>query len=305
MVSLRSHLVTVSLRAQRSKRFYDDPAVLRARLHKHQRPRKTKPIRSVRRRVRVQESHVGETRCFVLQPRSGAHRRRVLHLHGGGFVEEPQPHHWRFLRWLVEHLDATVVFPIYPLCPSAGHRRIRACVRAVYDRYLADYDAGGYVFGDSAGGALTIDLVETLRSEQKRLPAGLGLISPWLDLAVADPRSARIEPHDPELGIDGLRQAGRWYAAGEPLDDPGISPVHADFAGFPPMAVFTGTRDILNPDARRLRDAATGSGVRVDFHEYDAMFHNWLMQPIPEGARAREQLALFLEQTRTTASPAG
>lgn len=300
MVSLRSHLVTISLRAQRSKRFYADPAVMRARLPKHQSPHKTEPIRSVRRRVRVAESHVGQTRCYVLEPRSGAGSRRVLHLHGGGFVEEPEPHHWRFLRWLVEHADATVVFPIYPLCPSAGHRRIRACVRAVYDRYLADHGGARYVFGDSAGGALTTDLVETLRRERGRLPTGLGLISPWLDLAVADPRSARIEPHDPELGIEGLRQAGRWYAAGESLEDPGISPVHADFTGFPPMVMFTGTRDILNPDARRLRDAATASGVRVDFHEYDGMFHNWLMQPIPEGARARAQVGRFFEEVFET-----
>lgn len=45
-----------------------------------------------------------------------------------------------------------------------------------------------------------------------------------------------------------------------------------------------------------MRDAATGSGVRVDFHQYDGMFHNWLMQPIPEGARARTQLARFVQQ---------
>jgi acetyl esterase/lipase len=73
--------------------------------------------------------------------------------------------------------------------------------------------------------------------------------------------------------------------------------VYADFTGFPPTAVFTGTRDILNPDARRMRDTAIGSGVRVDFHEYDGMFHDWIMQPAPEGARARRQLAQFLQKT--------
>ncbi|GFG69033.1 alpha/beta hydrolase [Mycolicibacter senuensis] len=296
MASLRSHLITMSLRAMRSRRFYADAAVMRARLPKHQDPRKTRPIHAVRRRVRVRETHVGQTRCYVLEPQSGPGSRRVLHLHGGGFVEEPEPHHWRFLRWLVEHVDATVVFPIYPLCPSAGHRQIRDCVHAVYDRFLTDVDGPRYVSGDSAGGALTLDLVGALRDQRERLPTGLGLISPWLDMALADPRSAQISPHDPELGIAGLRQAGRWYADGEDVDDPGISPVHADFTGFPPMAVFTGTRDILNPDARRVRDAATARGVPVDFHEYDAMFHNWLMQPIPEGSRARAQLGRFVQR---------
>ena len=54
--------------------------------------------------------------------------------------------------------------------------------------------------------------------------------------------------------------------------------------------------DILNPDARRVRDAARNCGVRVDFHEYPGMFHNWTMQPIPEGRRARRQLYEFLDR---------
>lgn len=304
MASLRSHLVTLSLRAQRSKRFYGDPATMRARLDKHQNPRKTRPPRKVRGKVRLAVEQVDGTRCYVLSPQSGDGRHQIMHLHGGGFVEELEAHHWRFCRWLVEHVGATVVLPIYPLCPAAGHRQIRDRVRAAYQRFVGDHDGVRCVFGDSAGGALAVDLVRALRADGQRLPTALGLISPWLDMAVTDRRSVEIDPHDPELAIAGLRQAGCWYADGEPVDAPDISPVYADFADFPPMAIFTGTRDILNPDARRLRDAATGSGVRVDFHEYDGMFHNWIMQPIPEGARARGQLARFLQRTATT-SPAG
>ena len=64
--------------------------------------------------------------------------------------------------------------------------------------------------------------------------------------------------------------------------------------------MFTGTRDILNPDARRVRAQALEAGTEVDFHEYPGMFHNWTMQPIPEGRRARRQLYEFVGKKETT-----
>ncbi len=306
MTSMRARLEMASLRAQHSKRFYADPATMRAKLSYHQHPRKTRPPRWARRGLRFHAELVDGIRCYVFAPRCGHSSHRILHLHGGGFVEQPEVHHWRFVKWLVTHTGATVVFPLYPLCPTAEHRRIRGSVHAVYDRFLADPapDEGPYyVFGDSAGGALTLDLVATLRADGERLPTGLGLLSPWLDLAVGDPRSREIDPTDPELGAAGLRQAGRWYAGPEPLDTPGISPVHVDLTGFPPMTVFTGTRDILNPDAQRVSENAERDGVAVTLHDYAGMFHNWTMQKIPEGARARAALAQFLATTSPMTSP--
>ncbi len=32
------------------------------------------------------------------------------------------------------------------------------------------------------------------------------------------------------------------------------------------------------------------------FHQYPGMFHNWTMQPIPEGRRARRKLYELLDQ---------
>ncbi|WP_159149240.1 alpha/beta hydrolase fold domain-containing protein [Dietzia lutea] len=240
--------------------------------------------------------------CHVFAPADADQRTdtRILHLHGGAFVSEPDNHHWRFVREVVLSTGATVIFPIYPLAPGAEHEKIRDCAMAVYEHFLADHRGHRFVFGDSAGGALAVYLTETLRERGDGMPTALGLLSPWLDMAMSDPRSEQIDPKDPELDIDGLRQAGRWYAGNDDLSAPEISPVHADYTGFPPMAVFTGTRDILNPDARRVRDAGARCHVHVDFHEYPGMFHNWTMQPIPEGRRARRQLHEFVRQMEDT-----
>lgn len=288
----------LSLRARRSKRFHANPSSMRHSLPQAQDPRKTVPRASSCKGLHVRTEVVGGIGCHVFTPERVEQRTgtRILHLHGGAFVSEPDNHHWAFVRDVVLNTGAEVVFPIYPLAPTAKHEEIRDCAMTVYEHFLSGHPGHRFVFGDSAGGALAVYLTETLRERGDGMPTALALLSPWLDMEVSDPRSEEIDPIDPELDIDGLRLAGEWYAGGDDPAAPEISPVYADYTDFPPMIVFTGTRDILNPDARRVRDVAQKCGIRVDFHEYPGMFHNWTMQPIPEGRRARRQLYDFLDQ---------
>ncbi|MDF0532108.1 alpha/beta hydrolase [Tsukamurella sp. 8F] len=296
-VSVRARLVMASLRAQRSKRFYGDPGEMVADLGRHQRASMTRPPWWLRRRVRYRSEEVAGTPCRWIEPAAGAGRVRVLYLHGGGFVEQPQHHHWRFLRWLVETTGASVVMPIYPLAPAADHRAIRRSVRAVYDLRVAIHPGPRVVAGDSAGGALAVDLACSVRDEDGRIPSAVALGSPWLDMGVSDPRSDEVDPYDPELDIDGLKMAGRWYAGPDGVGSSEINPLAGDLTGLPPTVVLTGTRDLLNPDARRFVSLADAAGVDVELHEYPGMFHNWYMHLLPEGEQARRDLAVFLGRT--------
>ena len=91
--------------------------------------------------------------------------------------------------------------------------------------------------------------------------------------------------------------AARWYAGDLSPADPKISPLFGNMAGLPPMAVFTGTHDLLNPDAHRLKARAAQQGVPVELYEYPGMFHVWLLAPIPEARRAREQIKFLIWDT--------
>ncbi|MFD4368508.1 alpha/beta hydrolase [Rhodococcus sp. NPDC058521] len=92
----------------------------------------------------------------------------------------------------------------------------------------------------------------------------------------------------------GLQLAGRWYANDKSPVDPDMSTLFTDLTGFPPIAIFTGTSDILLADARRFRERARLAGVHVDYNEFRAMFHNWIMHRMPEGSAARTELDRFL-----------
>ena len=201
-----------SLRARRSKRFYADPASMRDSLPRAQDPHKTVPRASSCKDLDVRTDRVAGVGVHVFTPEHAAQRSgtRILHLHGGAFVSEPDNHHWDFVRDVVLSTGAEVVFPVYPLTPTAGHEKIRDCAMAVYEHYLADHPGHRFVFGDSAGGALAVYLTETLRERGDGMPTALALLSPWLDMEVSDPRSEEIDSRDPELDIDGLRKAGEW-----------------------------------------------------------------------------------------------
>ncbi|GAA1093796.1 alpha/beta hydrolase [Pseudonocardia alni] len=295
-VSARARAAVALMRRRRTSAFYDDPATMRALLAAHQDPTYTRPPSWIRATTRVRHSRLDGRDCWTLQPPRGPHTDlHVLHLHGGGFVEQPGAHHWNFARWLIARLGATVTLPMYPLAPAADHRDIWPFAQHAYEKFLAGHrPEDRIVLGDSCGGGLALALAQRLRDRGEPVPSRIGLFSPWLDLAVGDPLSARIAPDDPVLGIDGLRQAGRWYAAGAELDDPEISPVDADLRGLGRIAAFVGTRDLLLADARRLQRDAEQVGQEIELHEYPGMYHNWIMHPLQEARVARGHLLDFL-----------
>lgn len=301
-MSWRARGLIARLWLQRNKRFYANPAVMRAQLAQHQSPRRARPPRWMQRRYRIVERTIDGHRCYTLSPAEQqgiGSSWHVFHLHGGGFVESPEPHHWRFAARLVDRLGCTYSMPMYPLAPDHDHRSIVAMVEHAYDTIMAGTaDRDRVVFGDSAGGTLALTLTRHLREHARRQPAGLALFSPWIDLATDDPLSTLIDPRDPELGVTGLRQAAQWYAAGRALDDPQISPAFADLTASPPIIVFSGDRDILLPDARRVSDLAEAAGVSVVLHEYGGMFHNWIMKRLPEARQATDELVNFLHTLR-------
>lgn len=271
---------------------------MRAGLDAHQDPARTRPPRSVARRVRIERRDIDEHAAYTLSPRGGVRSDlHVVHLHGGGFVEQPETHHWRFAQQIATAWGCRFTLFMYPLAPAHDFAEISATTRHAYRALTADTPPGRAVlFGDSAGGSLSLGIAQELRDRDEAQPACICLFSPWLDLATDHELSVLIDRHDPELGIEGLQQAGRWYANGRDLHDPEISPQDADLSGIADIIVFVGTRDLLLPDALHLRARARDAGGRVDLHLADGMFHNWIMTPIPEARPAREQLARFVAE---------
>jgi epsilon-lactone hydrolase len=222
--------------------------------------------------VVVRAGELGGRPTEVLVPRDGDPGRTVLYLHGGGFtIGSPATH-----RALAAHLAAagaaTVHLLDYRLAPE--HRFPAALDDAVaaYRELLArGADPSRAVLaGDSAGGWLALAAALRLRDAGDRLPAALGLVSPWLDLSgsswPADRTDAMLRPA-------WLRRCAAQFTGDAGPHAPEFNLLSADLAGLPPMTVHVGSEEILLDDAVRLARAARAAGVAVDLRRLDGLWH--------------------------------
>jgi acetyl esterase/lipase len=148
--------------------------------------------------------------------------------------------------------------------------------------------------GDSAGGGLALATAVRLRDEEGPLPGALVLFSPWVELATTAPSYAAYAGFDWGT-VDALNRWAGWYAGGRPLDDPGISPVHADLAGLPPILVHVGGAELLVDDVRKFVERARAAGTAVTLREWPDLVHDFVaFHPFVDAAdRAVEELVAF------------
>jgi monoterpene epsilon-lactone hydrolase len=289
MATLRARIAARVVPYDRGSRPLRDVDALRALMAQAAAPRRFAPPAPLRRAVRIARGTVAGQRCYRLSPRRGGAGRQVVFFHGGGFVNEITPYHWLFLARLVRAAGCTAIVPIYELVPRVRAREAVASALGVVRALAAERPV---LMGDSAGANLALAVAQAARDEGLPLGGEVVLLAPWADVTMGNPEIAAVAPRDPMLGAEALAEAGRLYAGdGDPARPP-ASPIYGDLSNLGRLTILTGTRDILNPDARRLRELASAApGTAVHWIEEADMLHDWMVLPIPEAATAVAGLA--------------
>ncbi|WP_159941421.1 MULTISPECIES: alpha/beta hydrolase fold domain-containing protein [unclassified Nocardiopsis] len=248
------------------------------------------PARLFRELRIVRAEHAGWPVWTLLPPRPRRSDRVVVYLHGGAYLWQVGATHYRWCADVARATGATVVVPVYPLVPTGTAAETVPTAADLIASVVAEHAPDAVtVAGNSAGGGLALAAVQELLRRGAPVPARLVLISPWLDVTVGDPASADID--DPFLGPDGLRACGRLWAGDLDPGDPRVSPLFGPLAGLPPTTVYAGARDVLYPDAVRLRQRAEAEGADVDLVVHKAMVHTWPLLPaLPEARQIRPRL---------------
>jgi acetyl esterase/lipase len=221
--------------------------------------------------ITVRRGSLGGRPAEVLIPRSGAGDRVVLHLHGGGFTVGGFGTH----RALAAHLAAAVGAPVhlldYRLAPEHPFPAALDDALSAYRELLAQGTPPSRLAlaGDSAGGWLALAAVLRLREEGTPLPAVLGLVSPWLDLA----RPWREERTDDMLRPAWLRRCATAFAAGRDPAAPPFAVLDADLSGLPPIVAQVGTSEILWDDAVTLARRLRAAGGQIQLGQLDRLWH--------------------------------
>src|SRR5260370_10303890 len=165
--------------------------------------------------------------------------RVLLFFHGGGYCSGSILSHRRMVTEAGRAARMRTLAIGYRLAPEhpypAAHEDAIAAWRFVRRQSIAAESIA--VGGDSAGGNLTIGLINRLRAEGEALPGCAWLISPWTDLTMSGATLEAKDAVDPIIHKAYLEELADAYAVPADRKDPLISPLFADLHGFPPMLI--------------------------------------------------------------------
>lgn len=232
-------------------------------------------------------------------PDNADREKVILHLHGGGYVLGNIDAYQMMCSSLAQRTGLKVLLLEYRLAPEHPFPAGLEDAQKAYRWLLAD----GYkpeniiISGDSAGGGLAVATVLALRGANAPLPAAVVCLSPWTDLTFTGQSHITRAHAEVLLRTDELREWSIFYIGTQSPSNPLISPVYADFYGFPPMLIQVGSNEILLDDARMLAEKVRADGVTVDLHVWDEMWHVWhaLADLMPESRAAFDEIARFIK----------
>lgn len=220
----------------------------------------------------------------------------ILHCHGGGYSTGSS----LYARTLTSKLAATASMDVlcfdYRLAPENPYPAAQEdAMKAWNYLMLLGYGAKDVILtGDSAGGNMALALALRLKEEERLLPGGIVLMSPWTDLTSSGESFETKAELDPVLNrayIDRMIQA---YAPDSDLKDPMISPLYGNFEGFPPTYIQVGENEILLSDAQRLYQALVDANVSAKIDIFPGMWHVFQMSPMKAAREAMNRNAEFI-----------
>ncbi len=251
--------------------------------------------------VAVEETSVGGRYAEWLRPEAVQPDRVILYLHGGAYTRGSCATHRALAARIGYAAEMPVLLIDYRLAPEHPFPAAIEDAAAAFE-FL---DGAGFhpeqiaVAGDSAGGGLSLALVQKLRREGRDVPGAVACLSPWADLTLSHETVSRLGSDDPFFPTpDQLAVSALHYAGGADLLHPGLSPVNGDFQEFPPLLIQVGGNEILLGDSLVVAERARAAGGVVSLEVWEGMWHVWQMfaGQVAEASEAVDRVGVFLNE---------
>ena len=234
---------------------------------------------------------------WVWVPESTA-ERTLLYLHGGSFAFRFPNAHAAFAARLCRRLRARALIPDYRLAPEFPFPAAPDDCQAVYRGLIAQgVDPRNMVLvGDSAGGTLALVTLYRTLTAREPLPACAVLLSPAVDCTLQSPSMVAFDGSDPVLRLADLVVLRHHYVPSpDDYTKPEVSPLFADFRGFPPLLFQAGASEMLRDDATRTAERAHEAGVDVELELWPDAAHVFQFASfLPESAQALNHIVRFV-----------
>lgn len=227
-----------------------------------------------------------------------AHMKKyvILYCHGGGYSTGSSLYARTLTGKLAMSTSMDVLSFDYRLAPEHPYpAALEDAMRVWNYLMLLGYGARDIIVaGDSAGGNLALTMALKIKEQQRLLPRGLVLMSPWTDLTSSGKSYEKKADIDPVLNADYLAEMIHNYADGQDLKNPFVSPLFGDYEGFPPTYIQVGSNEILQDDSVLLYKRLLKANVSVKMDIFDGMWHVFQMSPFKTAYEAMDKNAEFI-----------
>ncbi len=222
----------------------------------------------------------------------------ILFLHGGGFIGGSCSTYRNFTSRLAVAARSRVLVPEYRLAPEYRFPAAIEDATAVYQEILREgTDARKLVTaGDSAGGGICAAFLLAARDSGVQMPAGVVLISPWMDLTFSGDSYRSRSALDPMDRLPWLRRMAELYLGGRDPTLPLASPIFGDLRGLPRTLIQVGDHEVLLDDSRVFFERAREKAVQAQIEIWPEMWHGWHMcvPDLPEANEAIRHIREFI-----------
>ncbi|GLV60589.1 hydrolase [Dictyobacter sp. S3.2.2.5] len=248
--------------------------------------------------TRVESVDVDGIPAEWVRPQGADQERVVLFFHGGAYMLGSLASHREIVARLSAAAGVRSLQVDYRLAPEHVFPAALDDALTAYSWLLAHGTKPEHIViaGDSAGGGLSLALLQVVRDQHLPMPAGVVLLSPWTDLAgTLESRTTR-DAVDPIFSGSGINYLANFYAGTEDKHNPLLSPIYADLHGFPPLLIEVGSDEVLLDDALQLAEHARAAHVSVELTEWEGMWHVFQLYASisPEGQQSLENMGRFI-----------
>lgn len=242
---------------------------------------------------KIEEKRYGKLQVFEMPPAKGK-TKKIMYIHGGGYVQTFSYFHWVFLIKLCKKTGCGLTAPNYPLLPRYTYKESYKEVIDYYKEYIKNNDADNIILaGDSAGGGFCFSLLQQLRNQKLPLPGKTILISPFVDVQGANKKMSK---KDAMVDYMATIMLGKAWANGDDLKSYEISPLYGNLQNLPPIEIYVGTLEVLHDQCIEVYKKLKSSGNDVKLYIGKNMGHDYPLLPIPEAKKAIDDMMKFINK---------
>ncbi len=238
---------------------------------------KMKPIKG----ITLEELQIGNISAEKYSINSEDSKSRVmLYLHGGGYFSGSYKTHRRFVSILCKKLDLNAYSINYRLAPEDPYPAGLDDAFFAYKWLVEEKSIPAenvIIMGDSAGGGLTLALLQRIGVQNLPQPKAAICLSPWTDLTLTSETFKTKVDEDVFFNVKNMEISAKAYLQTNSPENPEISPIFADFNEFPPIFLQVGTREMLLDDSLIIAEKMKKQGVSVTIDVWEGMFHAFLV----------------------------